>query len=205
MGGWGSGKRWSSKSTTGDYRRLDVRRLQRDRLLERRFWFNWQWTCNGERVGDINIRPEADRVILSYKHRRPGDDWKHEEYPVFLERTRCHYGGERVWFRCPARGCGRRVAILYGGAIFACRRCYGLAYESQRQSISDRADSRAWAIREQCGGWGSLFDPLPLRPKGMHKRTYRRLERAYGIACRTSTIEFAARMGISPEEALELG
>jgi hypothetical protein len=27
-------------------------------------------------------------------------------------------------FICPAAGCGRRVAILYGGGNFACRHCY---------------------------------------------------------------------------------
>ena len=48
-----------------------------------------------------------------------------------LSRSSCHYGGERPWFLCPH--CGRRVAILYGGAVFACRTCYGLAYEVQRE------------------------------------------------------------------------
>ena len=109
MGGYGSGRRYGAKETTGDYLRLDVRRLQRDGCLERRFAFNWRWSRNGEPVGNIGIRPEEDRVILSYRHRRRGQEWESKEYPVLLERTRCHYGGERVWFRCPALGCGRRV------------------------------------------------------------------------------------------------
>ena len=36
-------------------------------------------------------------------------------------------------FICPAAGCGRRVAILYRGGIFACRHCYRLAYASSRE------------------------------------------------------------------------
>lgn len=204
MGGWGSGRRWASKGTTGDYLQLDVRRLQRCGTLERRYLFTWKWSRNdGEQIASIGIRPEADRVTLSYRDRRPGGEWTDQNYAVRLERTPCHYGGERVWFRCPAMGCGLRVAVLYGGAIFACRRCYGLAYPSQRQSVGDRADARAWAIRERCGGWGCLFDPVS-RPKGMHRRTFGRLERAYDIACRISNNSIAARLGMSLEEALAL-
>ena len=204
MGGWGSGRRWASKDTTADYRQLDVRRLQRDGLLERRWGFNWRWTRNGEAVGNINIRPEDDRVILNYRTRESGGEWIEKEYSVILERTPCHYGGERVWFRCPAVRCGRRVATLYGGTIFACRHCHRLGYESQRESVSARADSRAWRIRERCGGWGCLLDPL-FRPKGMQQRTFRRLYRAYEKACETSAFSFANRMGMSVEEALSLG
>lgn len=55
-------------------------------------------------------------MILTYRH-RIGDsgDWQDESYPVGLDTTPCHLGGERSWFLCPARGCGKRVAILYGG------------------------------------------------------------------------------------------
>ena len=48
-----------------------------------------------------------------------------------------HLGGRRPWFICSVRAngryCGRRVAVLYlAGELFACRKCYGLAYASQR-------------------------------------------------------------------------
>ena len=96
MGGYGSGKHWGSKDTTADYIQLDVRRLQRDGLLERRWSFNWRWTQNGEPRANINIRPENDRIILDYRTRPRGSEWIEQEYPVLLERTPCHYGGERV-------------------------------------------------------------------------------------------------------------
>jgi hypothetical protein len=204
LGGWGSGRRWASKETTGDYLQLDVRKLQRCGVLERRYTFSWKWSrYDGEPIGTISILPEADRLILSYRDRRPGGEWTDQNYSVLLDRTPCQYGGERVWIRCPAKGCGRRVAILYGGSIFACRNCYRLAYPSQRQSVGDRADARAWAIRERCGGWGSLFDPV-FRPKGMHRRTFRRLEQAYEMACGLSAVSIAARLGMDPEQALAL-
>lgn len=203
MGGWGSGRRWASRQTTADYLALDVRRLQRTGVLERRYLFNWQWTRDGERVGYIGICPEPNCVILKYRHESRAEGRTDHEYAVPLEWTRCHYGGERAWFRCPAKDCGRRVAILYGGTIFACRHCYRLAYPCQRESPGDRADSRAWKIRQRCGGWGCLLDPV-LRPKGMHRQTFRRLEKAYERACRASEWAFAARVGMSMEEAFRL-
>lgn len=125
MGGYGSGRRWSScKDTTSGYLRLDVRWLQRKGLLWAGGYFPLTWSRNGEPSGSINLRSETDRVILRYRHRRFDEPWKQQEYPVMLAWTPCNYGGTRVWFRCPIRGCGRRVAILYGSGIFACRQCH---------------------------------------------------------------------------------
>ena len=118
----------------------------------------------------------ANSIILSDRQRSFGSDqWEQKDYPVRLVRTPCHYGGHRTWFLCPARGCGRRVAILYAGNIFACRHCYGLAYHSQRVQGYQRALSHAQAIRVKLGGSGSLADPFPSKPKGMHRSTYQRL------------------------------
>lgn len=194
MGGWGSGRHYGSGSTTDDYIRLDVRYLQREGLLDWRSQFNLRWLRNGKPLSNIDILPEGDRVILSYTVGASSEKPLSYHYEVFLERSPCHYGGVRIWFRCPARGCGRRVAILYGGKVFACRQCYGLAYESQRESPGQRADTRAWAIRKRCGDWGCLFDPV-FRPKGMHHRTFRRLEAEYERATGVSKSEIMRRLG----------
>ena len=93
--------------------------------------------------GNISLCPESDRVVLNYRYREQGDEWLPQEYAVMLERTPCHYGGERVWFRCPRMGCGRRVAILYAAKYFVCRHCLRLAYESQREQPHDGAMARA--------------------------------------------------------------
>ena len=176
MGGYGSGRgRWG-QDTTSSYLQLDVRRWQRERLLEPGHYFNRQWLVNGEAVASISVRIQPGRVVLSYKHRRNDEDaWQSKEYPVWLDWTYCNYGGRRPWFLCPARGCGRRVAILHGGSIFACRHCYHLAYDSQREPPHDRALMRAQRIRIKLGGSGSLNEPFPAKPKGMHWRTYERL------------------------------
>jgi hypothetical protein len=176
MGGYGSGRRWGGgKETTSDYRRLDIRWWHREGLLVPGRSSVCKWTRNGEVVALINVRTEADRVVLSYRQRRNGEAWKSEEYPVFLDWTPCNYGGQRAWFLCPARGCGRRAAVLYGGAIFACRHCHQLAYESQRESVNDRALRRHQDIRMRLGGSGSTLEPFPTKPEGMHWRTYHRL------------------------------
>ena len=166
--------RYSTRDTTSSYRQLDIRVLQRKGFLRPRGWVSLYWSVNGEVVGSIQILAASDRVILSYRHQRYAEDWKSEEYSVLLNRTRCNYGGERIWFLCPARGCSRRVAVLYGGSIFACRHCYQLAYETQREAPHSRALRRVQNIRMKLGGSGSLADDFPGRPKGMHWRTYNR-------------------------------
>ncbi|SFL39553.1 hypothetical protein [Shimia haliotis] len=173
MGGLGSGRHWhwGAKATTHEMRELDVRRLAREGILNPGTRISWQWSCDGEKVADIQIAVENNRMRLVYKSRSHGDDWELLDYPVRLLRTPCHYGGFRNWFECPAQGCGRRVAILYGGRIFACRHCYQLAYTSQREESYQRHHRRAESIRNRLGwdqDWG-------LKPKGMHSRTFDRL------------------------------
>lgn len=177
MGGLGSGNRWryGAKSTTDDYHALDVRRWAREGMLRPGYWGGWQWTRNGEVVSSIRMRAEADRVILMYRHRSGGEEWKDEQYPVRIVRTPCNLGGTRPWFICPARGCGRRVAILYGGGIFACRHCYRLAYASAREDAGGRARRRAERIRERLGWEPGILNGQGPKPKGMRWRTFHRL------------------------------
>ena len=139
MGGPGSGNRWQhgGKSTTDDYRTLDVRRWARQGVLRPGYVGVCRWVREGEVVASIQVRAEEGCVILTYRHRSGGEDWKGEQYPVRIVRTACNFGGSRPWFICPALGCRRRVAILYGGGIFACRLCYRLAYASAREDAGD--------------------------------------------------------------------
>jgi len=174
MGGIGSGRYWylGAKDTTADYRSIDVRRWRRDGLLDHYQSFGWQWSRDGEVAASINVRTEPDRVILSYRHRSGGEDWKDESYPVYLDWTSCNLGGQRPWFLCPAQGCGRRVAILYGGGIFACRHCYQLGYPSQRETYDDRALRKANRIREKLGWEPGVANGNGWKPKGMHWSTF---------------------------------
>lgn len=179
MGGFGSGRGLRSKDTTSDMRPLDIRKLQRDGLLTPWRASGWQWTRNGEEVASIQIRCEADCVMLSYQSRNNGGEWQAMAYAVHLDWTPCNFGGRRAWFRCPARGCGRRVAILYGGTIFACRHCYRLAYASQREAEDDRARRQAEKIRRRLGWPARIANPEGGKPKGMHWQTFWRLIAAH--------------------------
>lgn len=197
MGGSGSGQRWDAKDTTDDYRSIDVRRWQRDGLLAPHRIFGWQWSRDGEVVASIRVRTEPDRVILTYRHRSGGEDWKDENYPIYLSWSDCHQGGQRPWFLCPARGCGRRVAVLYGGEIFACRHCYQLAYPSQRETSGDRAARRADKIREKLGWPGGILEGSGWgKPKGMHWATFERLTAQHDALAQKSLDGVIRRFGL---------
>ncbi len=198
MGGPGSGRRWhhGAADCTDDYRRLDVRRWQRDGFLTPGRAFAWQWTRHGEEVASISVRTEANRVILSYRRRSGDGEWKSEEYPVRLDWTACNYGGRRAWFLCPARGCGRRVAILYGGATFACRHCYGLAYPGQRENAKFRANRRADRVRARLGGKPGIIHGEEDEPKGMHLTTFDRLRNEHEAHVARARVSAARRLGM---------
>lgn len=206
MGGTGSGRRnQSGKSITRDMQTLDIRRLQRDGLLTPDHAFSWSWTRHGKPVASIQIRAEAEHVILNYRSRSNGGEWKAMEYPVRLEWTGCNFGGRRAWFRCPAQGCGRRVAILYGGQMFACRHCHKLAYQCQRETYDDRAMRRADTIRARLGWRPGIAFPIGDKPKGMHWRTYLRMVKEYNAFAQTSWSGAAERLGLTSKrlEGLE--
>src|SRR3981081_1806868 len=74
---------------------------------------------------------------------------------------------EMTWFICPAVGCGRRVEILYGGGIFACRHCYRLAYASSREDVCDRAARRADRLRARLGWEPGILNGNGGQPKWM--------------------------------------
>lgn len=196
MGGLGSGNHWryGSKSTTDDYRSIDVRRWEREGVLRPGYCGGWQWKRHGEVIASINMRTESGRVTLSYRHRSGGGEWKDEKYPVRIVRTPCHRGGSRAWFLCPALGCGRRVAILYGGAIFACRHCYRLAYASSREDTGSRATRRADGLRERLGWEPGILNGDGGKPKGMHWRTFERLTAQHDVLVMRSMQAMTAKL-----------
>ena len=84
MGGFGS-TRWgwtSTKDTVDDACSLDANKLNKARCLRPGYWGGWQWTCDGERVADIRLRAEAQRLILSYRIRQNDGEWWHVEQPT---------------------------------------------------------------------------------------------------------------------------
>jgi hypothetical protein len=173
---------------------IDVRDWHRKGRLHSGQQFSWSWTCRGESAGSISVRVESAAVVLSYRSCSSGSrEWKTIEQRLPISLTACHLGGVRPWFVCSVysngRYCGRPTAILYGaGELFACRRCYGLSYASQRQTPMHRGLEQARKIRMRLGGSADLLEPFPVRPKGMHRRTFQRLRVRAEASMLVSTI-----------------
>jgi hypothetical protein len=179
MGGFGSGRQHGGPCTD-DMLALDVRELNRAGLLAPGRSASWQWVRDDRVMAAIGVRAELDRVMLDYRNRNRsarhnGGEWETMHCAVRLDWTPCALGGQRVWWRCPGAGCGRRVAVLYGGRVFACRHCHGLAYRSQRETESDRVRRRAMTSRKRLGWPAGILLNNGGKPKGMHWRTYWRL------------------------------
>ena len=176
MGGRGSGR--SSSYGAGvpmchEYRAIDLAWLKRKKLLNTGRSSMLTWSRNGRETGSIRVIGYERGVQLVYRQRRDGEDWTDVSEFVPFTETQTQFGGRRQWFRCLS--CNGRCRVLYGGAHFRCRKCYRLKYESQYEDASGRACSRAHALRKRLGQVGSLDEPFPEKPKGMHWKTYWRL------------------------------
>lgn len=198
MGGQGSGRYWhyGRKSTVNRYRSIDIRKWHRDKLLIPGSSFVTKWSLDGEIIGSIQVLAAEDNILLNYQYKEPGES-KDMEYFIAIERTACNLGGTRPWFRCPARNCGRRAAILYGGSVFACRRCYQLAYSSQREHSCDRAANNAEKIRKRMKWEPGILNGKELKPKGMHWKTFKRLCVLHDKLVNISLTIASARFGIN--------
>lgn len=145
---------------------LDVRKLAKAEALTNRV-LSWRWTVveTGEERGSISIKGSLHRLTLSYTA-----SGVFVSEAIDITRTKCNYGGERVWFRCPS--CRGRVALLYlRGGRFRCRQCHGLRYQSQSLDECGRSWQKQTKIERQLG-------PHHSRPKGMHQATHDRLLQA---------------------------
>ncbi|MBI9083348.1 MAG: hypothetical protein JEZ11_07100 [Desulfobacterales bacterium] len=179
MGGFGSGSwfRLSSKGTTESQHRIDIRVLKRWGHVKPGEFSSgvWLWSRKGKSTGMVVYCVNSDEsMVLNYRHRPRGGEWETVEQRIHFAKAPCNYGGYRLWFICPK--CTRRVAVLYGaGKYFLCRHCYGLAYTSQQESLQYRMLGKARNIRKRLSRGNTVFDLFPMKPKGMHWKTYDRL------------------------------
>jgi hypothetical protein len=177
MGGRGSGRHSSfglMVMKTNEVNSVDLAWLRRKKLLNVGRWSTITWSRRGTEIGSIRIECHATSVRLIYRYRQDGGKWHDISEVVPLIETATRFGGTRQWFQCLA--CNRRCRILYGGAHFRCRRCHRLKYETQYEPAFARAATRALKIRERLGCKGGIDDPFPPKPKGMHRKTYERLQ-----------------------------
>jgi hypothetical protein len=153
----------------------------------------WQWTNSytGEQSGAIQIQagleyPDEHRVAFGAARWTPGvadhvrliysRSEERFDYAVWLERTPQHYGGHRIWWRCPR--CQQRRAVIYGVASdgrFGCRGCMHLAYSSEADDVTGRSWRATRKLARRLGSDEHAPQVPPPKPKGMHQRTYERL------------------------------
>lgn len=185
--------RYTNKRTTNAVNALDVRKFQRDGLLIPGTRFNSTWSRKGRANGSISVSVNTGSVNLIYRH--GGDGGQNMNYPVGIERTPCNYGGQRVWWQCPC--CGRRVALLYSGKMFACRHCLQLTYQSTRTADGSKGFEQADRVRRKMGWCAGVANPQGDKPKGMHWKTYLRLMQqldTHSVAAMQSTDRLVKRL-----------
>lgn len=200
MGSMGSGSwyRWNKKSTDENFWRFSMAALKKYRVIgeRKRASGNWQWLCNGEVRSSISYTintleaPEKLNVRYSDKHSEQAYN-----YDIRLTTTQPHFGGERWWFLCPVRGCGKRVSVLYMADILACRHCLDFTYSSQNEAPMFRLLHKAQAIHQKLGGSGVVDEPL-IKPKGMHWKTFHRMTEEMFAYYDSSLRASAARFGM---------
>jgi hypothetical protein len=183
MGGYGSGRHHGAKKRRVESCRvLDVKALRREGALTPGASGTITWARDGEQ--SVAFRADAAELVLSY-HDRPDVEREPDEQRVALSSIPAVFGGSRVYFICPGTDCGRRVAKLFlVRGLFLCRRCHGLAYESQSEDAKHRARRRADKLRERLGtpSWSAFALAPPTRPKAMWRMTFDRLRRSIRAA-----------------------
>jgi hypothetical protein len=174
MGRHGSGNwhRFDSKTLAEHCLSIDVRQLNRTGCLKPWQRYSWRWQDGSNIV--IETKPGAFELIYSIsRNDQPREDVHIE---VTLSWSSCNYGGERPWFICPGKGCGRRVAKLYlVGKYFLCRHCHDLTYSSQRQDDEFRLLDKAQKIFRRLGVTNCNDLSAASKPKSMHWSTYEKL------------------------------
>jgi len=132
-------------------------------------------------VTSINIKSISgyDLEYASYQIRYKYQD-KPVEHNVQITNTPCNYGGVRYWFKCPH--CRGRVGVLYlSGVQCACRKCFKLAYKSERETWHDQQFRKADNLRALLGWQPGIAHADGYKRKGMHWKTFYRLKAEHDV------------------------
>jgi hypothetical protein len=141
---------WSTRLTVEQCRCLDVAAMARDGVFASPSGSRWMavWRDRAGKPEEVLTYSviARNRVVVGLEV----NSHQTGKYSVEIATTCPPFGGVRYWFRCPlgnnSVACGRLVGRLYlppGQAVFGCRLCYGLTYES-----TQRHDSRVDRLRK---------------------------------------------------------
>ena len=92
---------------------------------------------------------------------------------IEIRWVRTYFGRPRPIIECT---CARRVIRLFSKfGTYACRKCHGAVYTSQRQDSKGRKRFKAAKLRLELGGLPNNKEALPAKRKWAHRRRYQRL------------------------------
>ncbi len=151
-----------------------------------------------------DLTPKLDVRELSRFVRPLPDAFEFEDFTLSTTWTETNFGGQRQWFLCPC--CERRCAIIYrdfAGPRWGCRICLKGRYLSEPMSPKDRRLHAAFKVRKRLGQtMGGIVVRFPLKPQGMHWRTYENIRsNASKNESEILIIAYADLLGISFEQA----
>lgn len=125
----------------------NIKKIETSFLKKHGYFTGWRsgtitWTHgysgNKSSVGiEVSTMNDENYLRIHYTQTDNGTGEKKDfDYKVQLEKTPCHFGGFRYWFKCHLYKsgvyCGKRVGVLYkDGDWFGCRHCYELTYSSR--------------------------------------------------------------------------
>ena len=149
-----------------DFRRLDIREMQRAGLFKNHWSGLWEWRDPSSLKVRASVAVQTTEKVLRLRYLFSGvtvfDDLRLQHIP-------CKFGGTRVLVQCPS--CTMAYGILYlKNSVFRCRKCHGLKYATQSETKHGRLAIKKHKLSAKLAG--------RCRPKGMHKKTYFRIRRA---------------------------
>ena len=206
MGGYGSGRTGArgKKGTVEAHCSVDVRQWHRQGLLWDGRQFSVHWSFGQSISLELAVRVEVGCVVIKSCF-DTGKSEPHEgSQTVFLDWTPCHFGGERPWLLCPIASCSRRVAILYWGGGFACRRCMNLCYQSQLDATDTRASKRVDRTRTKLGWPPGFLNGVGWKPKHMHWKTFGTLLRRYEQEVGDVKLKLMARFKLVDDNLVDI-
>lgn len=178
MGGANSGNwyRWDKKPAQDAYIYTTTAKLKKFGLLKPDCMKSGSlnWSRGGEVFSSMGVVIDTLYDMVAVFSYTDSNDKRHKHH-IRLATTQPNYGGVRYWFICPR--CGKRKGSIHCiSHRFACRKCFGLFYESQRAAWYERSLNKAEKIAERYKANGNGIDGYWFnRPKGMHKRKYERI------------------------------
>lgn len=145
------------------------------------------------------LRDATPNTTIHFKYKHNGKDYN---YHVKLDRTPCHYGGYRYWYLCPH--CGKRTSVLYRAGLYVCRHCIGANYQTQLNQPLDNIRRKMHKVASKLKWVEVGYKEVPLRPKGMHQKTFNRLHGYYqeleyreNLECMARFKSFCSKRGLN--------